>query len=107
MTRFWSRIVLWVVYLALLGVLLPHTAWAFGQFEPYGWRWLGWVAAVAFEGAIAAFTWRLAERIENTPRYRSGNVAGRKFAYRYLNIYSTGLIVAIVVSAFANWAHAV
>lgn len=103
----WPRAVLWCVYLALLGVLLPHTAWAFGQFEPQSWRWLGWVAAIAFEGAIFAFTWRLAERIEATPRYRTGNVAWRKFTYRYLNIYSLGLLVAIAVSALANWAHAV
>ncbi len=29
----WSDILLWAIYLALLAVLLPHTAWAFGRFE--------------------------------------------------------------------------
>lgn len=95
---------LWIIYIALLGVLLPHTAWAFGQFEPAHMRWLGWVAAIAFEGAIAAFTWRLKENIENTPRHKS---AWRRFRRRYLNIYSAGLVVAIAVSSAANWAHSV
>lgn len=106
-SRNWSTVVLWAVYLALLGVLLPHTAWAFGQFEPLGAAGLGWIAAIAFEGAIAAFTWRLKERIERTPRYTAGNVRWRKFSHRYLNIYSVGLLVAIGVSSLANWAHSV
>jgi len=95
---------LWAIYLALLAVLLPHTAWAFGQFEPAGWAWLGWVAAIAFEGAIAAFTWRLKETIEQTPRHRSPWL---RFRRRYLNVYSLGLAVAIAISAAANWAHSV
>jgi len=65
-SRNWSNIVLWSIYLALLGVLLPHTAWAFSMFEPERWAWLGWVAAIAFEGAIAAFTWKLKQNIEQT-----------------------------------------
>lgn len=99
-----SKTLLWVIYLALLGVTVPHVAWAFGQFEPVKWAWLGWVGAIAFEGAIAAFTWRLKERIEQTPRYRSGR---KRFRHRYLNIYSLGLLVAIGVSSLANWAHSV
>lgn len=108
-SRNWSTVLLWAVYLALLGVLLPHTAWAFSRFEPAGPSSLalGWVAAIAFEGAIAAFTWRLKERIEHTPRYSAGSVAWRKFRHRYLNIYSLGLVVAIGVSSLANWAHSV
>ena len=106
-SRDWSTILLWAVYLALLGVLLPHTAWAFGQFEPARWIGLGWIAAIAFEGAIAAFTWRFKERIEATPGYRSGNVPWRKFKHRYLHVYSLGLLVAIGVSSLANWAHSV
>lgn len=101
--RDWSRTLLWVIYLALLGVLLPHTAWAFGQFEPEGWAWLGWVAAVAFEGAIAAFTWRLKQAIEDTPKHKDRWLRWRR---RYANVYSVGLLVAIGVSSAANWAHA-
>lgn len=100
----WTTRLLWIIYLALLGVLLPHTAWAFGQFEPAGWRWLGWVAAIAFEGAIAAFTWRLKEAIESTPNHRSWRL---RFRRRYLNAHAAGLVVAIAVSSAANWAHSV
>jgi len=103
-SRNWSNIVLWSIYLALLGVLLPHTAWAFAQFEPVQWTWLGWIAAIAFEGAIAAFTWKLKQNIERTPRHKSHWL---RFRRRYLNIYSLGLLVAIGVSSLANWAHSV
>lgn len=99
-----STRLLWLVYVALLLVVLPHTAWAFGQFEPQGWAWLGWVAAVAFEGAIAAFTWRLKETIEATPRHRDRWL---RFRRRYLNVHSLGLLTAIGVSSAANWAHSV
>jgi hypothetical protein len=102
----WSKYVLWTVYLALLGVLLPHTAWTFGQFEQEGQQWIGVVAAIAFEGAIAAFTWRLAQRIEDTPHYKK-DASLRRFRFRYLNIYSLGLVVAIMASSLANWAHSV
>jgi hypothetical protein len=98
----WTNRILWGVYLALLGVLLPHTAWAFGRFESdnaglFGFKWgqaIAWLAAFAFEAAIAALTSKLAKHIETTPRYSSGNVALRKFSYRYLNAYSVGLSVA-------------
>jgi hypothetical protein len=99
-----TNALLWAVYLALLGVLLPHTAWAFRQFEPPGWNWLGWVAALAFEGAIAAFTWKLKESIEASPRLKS---PWRRLRLRYLNAYSVGLATAIAISVAANWAHAV
>jgi len=102
--RDWSTVLLWAVYLALLGVLLPHTAWAFGQFEPGHLTGLGWIAAIAFEGAIAAFTWRLKELIEDTPNHKS---VWKRFRRRYLNIYALGLLVAIGVSSLANWAHSV
>ena len=34
--RNWSNVLLWAIYLALLVVLLPHTAWAFGRFKGKG-----------------------------------------------------------------------
>jgi len=100
----WTNRLLWIVYAALLGVLLPHTAWAFGQFEPTGWRWLGWIGAIAFEGAIAALTWRLKQAIEQSANSRRLSIRWRR---RYLNTYAAGLIVSIGVSSAANWAHAV
>jgi hypothetical protein len=102
--RPWGRWIPWAIYLALLGVLLPHTAWAFGRFEPEAWSWLGWVAAIAFEGAIATFTWRLKGTIEATTRHRS---TWLRFRRRYLNVYGLGLLVAIAISSAANWAHSV
>jgi hypothetical protein len=75
-TSHWSSKVLWIIYLALLAVLLPHTAWAFARFESPAAGWLGvswgavaaWAAAFAFEAAIAALTHKLTWRIMATPR---------------------------------------
>ena len=110
----WTKRALWGIYIALLVVLLPHTAWAFAQFEPPtkftllgGIHPLGWIAAIAFEGAIAALTWRLKQRLETTPRYTAGWVWGRCFSYQYVNVYGLGLALAIAVSSLANWSHAV
>ena len=100
--------ILWAVYLSLLGVLLPHTAWAFYNFEPE--KEIGrislvaWTAAFAFEASIAALMHKLSGHIERTPRRLS---PWAKFRYRYLNAYSLGLLAAIVVSSLANLAHAI
>ena len=37
----WSSKMFWIIYLALLAVLLPHTAWAFARFESPATGWLG------------------------------------------------------------------
>lgn len=111
----WSSALLWAIYLALLAVLPSHTAWAFGHFESPAAGWLGiqwgiltvWAAAFAFEAAIAALTYRLAKRIETTPRYTSGNVFLCRIVYQYLNSFGAGLFIALVVSALANFGHAV
>ena len=113
--RNWSNILLWAIYLALLAVLLPHTAWAFGRFESpaVGWmniRWglvTAWAAAFAFEAAIAALTHKLAKHIESTPRYTAGRVWLRRISYQYLNAFSAGLVVAVGVSVLANFGHSV
>ncbi len=108
-----TGVILWAVYISLLTVLLPHTAWAFDRFEPEGGiRLMGtsltaWLAALAFEAAIAVLTHRLASHMETTPRYTSGNVKLRILQYRYMNAYAMGLLVTVFVSAFANLAHAV
>lgn len=104
--------ILWVVYLSLLAVLLPHTAWAFQQFEParVGWDIVdnisltAWLAALAFEAAIAALTHKLSKHIEAT---RKGMKGRERFAYQYLNAYSFGLILSLGISSMANLAHAV
>jgi hypothetical protein len=104
-----------IIYLALLAVLLTHTAWAFARFESPAPGWLGvswgimtaWAAAFAFEVAIAASTHKLAGRIMTTPRYTAGRVLLRRVSYQYLNAYAAGLFVALGVSALANFDHAV
>ena len=111
----WSGRLLWAIYLALLLVLLPHTAWAFARFEPATVGWLGirwgvltaWAAAFAFEAAIAALTHKLADRIANTPICQSGHVFFRRLSYQYLNAYAIGLLVTVAVSGLANFGHAV
>jgi hypothetical protein len=100
--------ILWAVYLSLLGVLLPHTAWAFHNFEPENETGkislVAWTAAFAFEASIAALMHKLSGHINRTPRRLS---PWEKFRYRYLNAYSLGLLAAIAVSSLANLAHAV
>jgi len=100
----WINPLLWVIYIALLAVLLPHTAWAFAVFEPGGLGPIAWSAAFAFEASIAALTYQLMQRIEATPRRRSAWVRWR---FAYLNVYAGGLLVSVAVSALANWSHAV
>lgn len=108
--KHWNQALLWILYVALLAVLLPHTAWAFSMFEPqagYG-PVVGWTAALAFEGTILAVTWRLKQRIESTPRY--ANRPRRdwlRFKHRYVNSHAALLMASLIVSGLANWGHAV
>ena len=99
--------VLWAVYIGLLAVLLPHTAWAFGKFEPDESKGVAWAAAFAFEAAIAALTHKLTKRLEHTPNYSKGHVRLRRAWHRYANTYTVGLVLTTTVSALANSAHAV
>lgn len=88
-----SNILFWTIYLALLAVLLPHTAWAFAHFEPRDASWQGvswgmvtaWAAAFAFEAAIAALTHKIAKHIDSTPRYTAGRVWLRRTSHQYRN----------------------
>lgn len=110
-----ANTLLWAIYIALLVVLLPHTAWTFSQFEDLapgalGVQWgkvIAWVAAFAFEAAIAVFTHKLTDHNSSCPRYSSGNVAWRTFSYKYLNPFSVALTLALAYSALANFTHAV
>lgn len=97
--------VLWVIYISLLAVVLPHTEWAFRQFEPGAQTSIvSWAAAFAFEAAIAALTHKLSKHIEQTPKRSAG---WAKFKFRYLNSYSLGLLFSLGISTMANLAHAV
>lgn len=106
--------ILWTVYFALLGVLLPHTAWAFRQFEPQNSMVLvgkvtiadviSYVVAFAFEASIAVLTHKLAKRIEGTPKRLTW---WQRFLFQYGNAISFGLFISTAVSGMANLAHAV
>lgn len=100
----WTTNILWAVYICLLAVLVPHTAWMFEKLEMPGTRITNWAAAIAFEAAIAVLTHKLAKHIEDTAK-----IKGRwaKFSARYLNPIGFGLYLATAVSALANLAHAV
>lgn len=97
--------ILWIVYICLLLVLLPHTAWAFESMEPdgAGGKFTAWTAAIAFEAAIAILTHKLARHMENVKR----RVGWARFSYLYLNAFGFGLLSATAISALANLAHAV
>lgn len=120
--------ILWAVYICLLVVLLPHTAWAFRQFEPieslaiYGdftvADLLSYVIAFAFEAAIAVLTHKLAKHIELVKRIyvQRKNPDGTytrmpddwaTLKARYIHPISFGLLISTLLSGMANLAHAV
>lgn len=112
--------ILWLIYFFLLAVLLPHTAWAFRAFEPVDQEHLAilwgdftsadlvaWIAALAFEAAIAVLTHKLAEHIEQTAKMTKGKHWWSALRIRYGNAFFGGLVVATLVSSLANLAHAV
>lgn len=100
-----TNIIFWIIYLLLLGVLLPHTAWAFGVFEPntfYG-ELVAWTAAIVFESGLAVLTHKLSRRIESSGKRRGLH----RWAYCYLSPYAFGLYISISVSVLANLSHSV
>ena len=107
-----SNLLIWIIYIALLLVLWPHTAWAFSKFEPHtpgvlGIAWgivMAWALAFAFEATLAAFTHKLAKHIEHTPNIKDW---WKRFNVRYVNAYGGGLFIAWLVSTLANLAHSV
>jgi hypothetical protein len=68
----WSSDSLWIIYLALLAVLLPHTACVFNGVKPQASGWLGapwsavtaWAIPFSFEAVIAAPTHESAGHIK-------------------------------------------
>lgn len=118
----------WAVFIALLAALLPHTAWAFRQYEPIdsqiligSFTWanlISYVLAFAFEAAIAVLTHKLAKHFEVTKEVKKQikNADGTfskvtdewlTFKARYVNSFMFGLIITTCVSGMANLAHAV
>jgi len=112
-----TTVILWIVYVFLLAVLMPHTAWAFRAFEPSsGWVITGdftsadlvsYIAAIAFEASIAVLTHKLAKHIEDTQKEARRKNGLEKVYLRYGNAFFGGLLIATAVSSLANLAHAV
>lgn len=107
--------ILWGAFLFLLVVLLPHTAWYFGQAEDTRVYMIGgyavqlgkvtaWAAAAAFESAVAIFTHLLAKHIESV-KVR-GLIWWQKVWKQYGNVYTVALGAALLVSISANYKHA-
>lgn len=108
----------WTVYLIFLAVLLPQEAWAIGQGQDQArvqWVLLGvsasplaWFLSGAFGSSIAIVTHRLNEHWSAMPkRYKADDMRGKRFAYRWLNIYAVALILTMLISAIANLMHVV
>jgi len=113
------KFLFYLIYVALLGVLLPHTAWAFSRFqEVEGWYGqkntiLAWALAIVFELTIFAITYHLKGLIEKSSRMKQKAdelrlaFAWRKFSSAWVNAFGLLLLLASGVSALANFSYAV
>lgn len=105
-TRIFStHTLLWIVYILFLGVLMPHTAWTFGQFQQDKSQYnpMAWMLAFAVECVIAVFTHKLSEFL-TAKRKAKGWAA---VLSKWLNGYSIGLAMVLIISSIANLAYAV
>lgn len=107
------RTLLWVIYLSLLAVLLPHTAWWFTRSQSPDSEYLAWPLAFVFEASIFGFTHNLVALIETSRRMRQRegerwySYNWRKFSKVYLNLNGFGLLVCSLVSGLANFTYSV
>ena len=126
----------WLVYIGFLFVLWPQAAWTVDQFQDATTQklslmgvqatLLAWTLSGVFELTIAIVThelnqhwlkmprWRLPALADSaTPEQRQGyarkarEIAWKKFSYRWLNIYALALMLAMGISAVANYTHVV
>lgn len=107
----------WAVYIAFLFVLWPQAAWTIDQFQDQSTKInilgvsaspLAWLLSGVFEATIAIVTHRLNEHWKDMPhRYKADDMRSRRLAYQWLNVYAVALIVAMAVSAVANYTHVV
>lgn len=107
----------WAVYIAFLLVLWPQAAWTIGQFQDTTTIWslfgvsaspLAWSLAGVVEATIAIVTHRLnVHWLEMPRRYKADDMGKKRFSYRWLNVYALALMVAMAISAVANFTHVV
>jgi hypothetical protein len=96
---------LWLVYILFLAVLMPHTAWAFAQFQSDKTMTnpMPWMLAFSVEAVIAAFTHKLAEHLTAKRKLKGvrANLA------KWVNGYSVGLVMVLTISSISNLAYTV
>lgn len=100
------KYLLFISYMFLLGVLLPHTAWMFSLFEASETTGLGWAAAIAFEITIAVLTYYLALRIAAVSLADDEEKFGTRLKHELFNIPGLLLLGSVMISVVANWTHA-
>lgn len=87
-----ADLILWAILILVLAGSFTHTAWLFGLREQAGHGLWAWVLALGVDTGIAGSTYAI--RLRRQADQRAGLLA-------------SVLVVCIVVSAFANFAHAV
>lgn len=108
----------WIVYIAFLFVLWPQAAWTIDQFQDALSKQinfmgvnaspLAWALSGVIEATIGIVTHRLNEHWRDMPhRYKAADMGKKRFTYRWLNVYAVALLVAMSVSAIANYTHVV
>ncbi|GEM_PF-1710660 len=113
-----STTLFWTVYVAFLFVLWPQAAWTVDQFQDAASGHftimgvtasaLAWALSGVFEVTIAIVTHKLNTHWKEMPtRYKGQDMGNKRFAYRWLNVYAVALLVAMTVSAVANYTHVV
>jgi len=113
-----STTLFWVVYVAFLFVLWPQAAWTINQMQDATSKQvammgvaaspLAWALSGVVEATIAIVTHRLNEHWRvMPPRYKAADMGKKRFAYRWLNTYAIALIIAMLISAVANYTHVV
>jgi hypothetical protein len=118
MKRITNTNLFWIVYVAFLAVLWPQAAWTIGQFQDAaGMQWsvfgvsaspLAWALSGVFEATIGIVTHRLNEHWQEMPkRFKADDMRKKRIAYRWGNAYAVALVMAMVVSAVANYTHVV
>ena len=116
--RITNTTLFWIVYIAFLGVLWPQAAWTIGQFQDAnGTQWsilgvsaspLAWALSGVFEATIGIVTHRLNQHWQEMPKaYKAEEKLKRRLIYRWGNAYAVALIIAMMVSAVANYTHVV
>lgn len=113
-----STTLFWAVYVGFLFVLWPQAAWTIDQFQDVlssKWMLMGvtasplaWALSGAIEATIGIVTHKLNQHWLDMPKlYKAVNMRLKRFVYRWLNVYAVALVVAMVVSAIANYTHVV